>query len=149
VIDYLQNVPVDAATPRTEAEATTYVAQGLKGLAMETGARVIAVAVADRRGLRSNRVRFSDLRGSSALQYEADVGLMLNNKHDVLSRQQLIANLSAAEKTRGWVVISIVKNRAGRSILDLEYAWQPAQFHMTPTGDFVRERLVDGKTILE
>ena len=149
VVDYLQKVPVDSRELQPETEVSTHLTQGLKTLAMEMGVRVIAVAASDRRGLRSNRVRFADLRGSSALQYEADVGLMLNNKHDVLSRQQLIANLTAAEKTRGWLVVSVEKNRAGRNIVDMEHALQPAQFHMTPGGDFVRERLVDGKTILE
>lgn len=149
IVDYLQKVPVNTANLQPETEVTTHLAQGLKSLAMEMGVRVIAVAASDRSGLKSNRVRFSDLRGSSALQYEADVGLMLNNKHDIMSRQQLIANLSAAEKTRGWLVISVEKNRAGRNILDMEHALQAAQFHLTPVGDFVRERLVDGKTILE
>jgi replicative DNA helicase len=94
-------------------------------------------------------LRFSDLRGSSALQYEADIGLMLNNKHDVLSRQQLISNLSKAGQMRGWLVMSLEKNRAGRNIVDMEYALQAAQFRLAPSGDFVRERLVDGKVILE
>ena len=74
---------------------------------------------------------------------------MLNNKHDVLSRQQLIANLTKAERTRGWLVMSVEKNRAGRNVVDMEYALQPAQFYLSPSGDFVRERLVDGKVILE
>jgi replicative DNA helicase len=149
VIDYLQKVPVDMASLQPETEVTTHLAQGLKDLAMETGAQILAVAASDRPGLRSNRLRFSDLRGSSALQYEADIGLMLNNKHDVLSRQQLISNLSKAGQMRGWLVMSLEKNRAGRNIVDMEYALQAAQFRLAPGGDFVRERLVDGKVILE
>jgi replicative DNA helicase len=94
-------------------------------------------------------VRFEDLRGSSALQYEADVGLMLNNKHDILSREHLIANLTKAEQMRNWVVMSVEKNRAGRNAVDMQYVLQAAQFRMVPTGDFVRERLVDEKVILE
>jgi replicative DNA helicase len=149
VVDYLQKVPVDTAMLQPETEVTTHLTQGLKNLAMEKGVRVIAIAAADRPGLKQNRVRFSDLRGSSALQYEADVGLMLNNKHNVLSRRQLIANLTEAEKTRGWVVLSVEKNRAGKNIVDMEHLLQAAQFRLSPSGDFVRERLVDGKTILE
>ena len=149
VVDYLQKVPVDRAHLGPETELTTHVTQGLKTLAMEKRIRVIAVAASDRPGLKTNRVRFADLRGSSALQYEADVGLMLNNKHDVLSRQQLVANLTKAEKTRGWIVMSIEKNRAGRNVVDMEHAMHAAQFHIAPSGDYVRERLVDGKTILE
>ncbi|MGD2165483.1 MAG: DnaB-like helicase C-terminal domain-containing protein, partial [Anaerolineae bacterium] len=132
VVDYLQKVPVDAGGLQPETEVTTHLAQGLKNLAMETGVQVIAVAASDRPGLKSNRVQFADLRGSSALQYEADVGLMLNNKHEVLSRRQLIANLSQAEKTRGWLVLSVEKNRAGRNIVDMEHALQAPQFHLSP-----------------
>jgi replicative DNA helicase len=116
---------------------------------MSLGVQVIAVAAADRPGLQSKRVRFEDLRGSSALQYEADVGLMLNNKHDILSREHLIANLTKAEQMRNWVVMSVEKNRAGRNAVDMQYVLQAAQFRMVPTGDFVRERLVDEKVILE
>jgi replicative DNA helicase len=149
IVDYLQKVPVDTRSLQPETEVTTYLTQGLKNLAMETGVQVIAIAASDRPGLKSNRVRFSDLRGSSALQYEADVGIMLNNKHDVMSRTQLIANLTKAEATRGWLVMSVEKNRAGRNVVDMEYPLQAAQFHLVPHGDFVRERLVDGKVILE
>jgi replicative DNA helicase len=149
VIDYLQKVPVDVARLQPETEVTTHLAQGLKDLALETRTHFIAVAASDRPGLQSNRVLFSDLRGSSALQYEADIGLMLNNKRDVLSRRQLIANLSKAEQARGWLVMSVEKNRAGRSVVDMEYALRAPQFYMMPSGDFVRERLVDGKVILE
>lgn len=149
VVDYLQKIPVDSGALQPETEVTTYLTQGLKELAMALSVQVIAVAAADRPGLQSKRVRFEDLRGSSALQYEADVGLMLNNKHDILSRQHLIANLAKAEQMRNWVVMSVEKNRAGRNAVDMQHALQAAQFHMVPTGDFVRERLVDEKVILE
>jgi replicative DNA helicase len=149
VVDYLQKIPVDRAVLQMEAEVTTHLTQGLKELAMSLGVQVIAVAAADRPGLQSKRVRFEDLRGSSALQYEADVGLMLNNKHDILSREHLIANLTKAEQMRNWVVMSVEKNRAGRNAVDMQYVLQAAQFRMVPTGDFVRERLVDEKVILE
>lgn len=149
VVDYLQKIPVPAATLQPETEMTTHLTQGLKELAMSLGVQVIAVAAADRPGLQSKRVRFEDLRGSSALQYEADVALMLNNKHDIVSREHLIANLTKAEQMRNWVVMSVEKNRSGRSAVDMQYALQAPQFRMRPSGDFVRERLVDEKVILE
>jgi replicative DNA helicase len=149
VVDYLQKIPVDLAALRPETETTTHLTQGLKELAMALGVQVVAIAAADRPGLQSKRVRFEDLRGSSALQYEADIGLMLNNKHDIVSRQHLIANLSKAEQMRKWVVMSVEKNRAGRNAVDMEFVLQAAQFRILPTGDFVRERLVDEKVILE
>jgi replicative DNA helicase len=149
VVDYLQKIPVDTAALQPETEVTTHLTQGLKELAMSMRVQVVAIAAADRPGLQSKRVRFEDLRGSSALQYEADVGLMLNNKHDIVSRQHLIANLAKAEQMRNWVVMSVEKNRAGRNAVDMQYVLQAAQFRMMPTGDFVRERLVDKKVILE
>lgn len=149
VVDYLQKIPINAATMQPETEVTTHLAQGLKELAMSLGVAVIAIAAADRSGLKSKRVRFEDLRGSSALQYEADVGLMLNNKHDIVSREHLIANVFRAQQMRNWIVMSVEKNRAGRNAVDMEYAVEAAQFRLRPTGDFVRERLVDDRVILE
>ncbi len=149
VVDYLQKIPVHADGLRMETEITTHLTQGLKDLAMRTGARVVAIAASDRPGLKSTRIRLADMRGSSALQYEADVAVMLNNKYDIVSREHLISNLTQAEQMRNWIVVTMEKNRAGRTAVDMEHAFQPAQFRLAPTGDFVRERLVDEKVILE
>ncbi|MCC7352514.1 MAG: AAA family ATPase [Anaerolineae bacterium] len=149
VVDYLQKIPVDMATLQPETEVTTFLTQGLKELAMSMGIQVIAIAASDRPGLKAKRMRLADLRGSSALQYEADVGLVLNNKHDIVSREHMIYNPSQAETMRSWVVMSVEKNRAGRNALDMEYLLDAAHFRMATTGGFVRERLVDEKVILE
>ncbi len=149
VVDYLQKIPVDVDTLQPETEVTTFLTQGLKELAMSMGIQVIAIAASDRPGLKAKRMRLADLRGSSALQYEADVGLVLNNKHDIVSREHMIYNPSQAEAMRSWVVMSVEKNRAGRNALDMEYLLDAAHFRMVTTGGFVRERLVDEKVILE
>ena len=60
-----------------ESELTTYLAQGLKELAMSAGLRILAIAASDRDGLQSKRMRLHDMRGSSAIQYEADIGAIL------------------------------------------------------------------------
>jgi hypothetical protein len=117
-------------------------------MAMALGIRVVAIAAADRMGLKSKRMRLSDLRGSSALQYEADIGLVLNNKYTILSREHMIYNLSAAESMRNWVVMSVEKNRAGRNAVDMEYQLDAAHFRIVPKGDFVTDRLVDEKLTL-
>ena len=148
VVDYLQKVPVAHGELTPETEVTTYLTQGLKELAMALDVAVIAVAASDRIGLKTPRMRLSDLRGSSALQYEADVGLILNNKYAILSREHMIYNLSAAEAMRNWVVISVEKNRAGRNAVDMEFALDAAHFRMVASGDFVRDRLVDEKVVL-
>ena len=148
VVDYLQKIPVDRSALTPETEVTTYLTQGLKELAMSHGVAVIAIAASDRMGLKAKRMRLSDLRGSSALQYEADIGLILNNKHAIVSREHMIYNPTAAEAMRGWVVMSVEKNRSGRNAVDMEYQLDAAHFRMLQDGGFVRERLVDEKVVL-
>jgi replicative DNA helicase len=149
VVDYLQKIPVARAVLEPETEVTTHLTQGLKEMAMALGVQVVAIAAADRSGLKSKRMRLADLRGSSALQYEADIGLVLNNKYAILSREHVTYNPLAAESMRDWVVMSVEKNRAGRNTVDMQYQLDAAHFRIAPQGDFVRERLVDGKAVLE
>lgn len=149
VVDYLQKIPVHAASLRPETEVTTFLAHGLKELAMGLGVQVIAIAASDRLGLRASRMRMADLRGSSALQYEADIGMILHNKHTIVSREHLVYNLARAEGMRNWVIMTVEKNRAGRNTVDMEYTLDAAHFRIVPHGGFVRERLVDEKVTLE
>jgi replicative DNA helicase len=148
VVDYLQKIPVNWSALQPETEITTHLTQGLKELAMALGIRVSAIAAADRPGLKAKRMRLADLRGSSALQYEADIGLILNNKYAIVSREHVVYNPAQAEAMRNWVVMSVEKNRAGRNTVDMEYALDAAHFRIVPTGGFVREQLVDEKVAL-
>ncbi|HHX65195.1 MAG TPA: AAA family ATPase [Chloroflexi bacterium] len=143
VVDYLQKIPANDSTVQTEDEITTLLAQGLKELAVSMQIQVLALAVSDRTGLKAQRMRLADLRGASALQYEADIGLVLNNKYEIVSREHLVYNRTQADTMRNWVVMSIEKNRAGINSVDIEFALDAAHFRMVPDGDFVRERLVD------
>ncbi len=149
VVDYLQKIPVDSAALEPETEATTVLAQGLKDLALETGLRVMAIAALDHEGLRQKRMRLSDLRGSSALQYEADVGLIFNNKYDIVSREHLVYNERQAPDLQRWLVMSVEKNRSGRARVDMEYALDAAHFRLISKGSYVRERLIDDRLTLE
>jgi hypothetical protein len=148
VVDYLQKIPVDAAVLEPESEATTFLAQGLKDLALETGLRIVAIAALDHEGLRQKRMRFADLRGSSALQYEADVGLIFNNKFDIVSREHLVYNERQAPELQRWLVMTVEKNRAGRARVDMEYALDAAHFRLIAKGGYVRERLIDDRLTL-
>jgi len=148
VVDYLQKIPVNWGELQPETEVTTFLTQGLKEMAMARGARVVAIVASDRTGLKSKRMRLSDMRGSSAVQYEADVGLILNNKWSIVSREHLVYNPAQAETMRNYVVLSVEKNRAGRSTVDMEHLLDAAHFRIAPRGDFVRERLVDDKVVL-
>jgi replicative DNA helicase len=148
VVDYLQKIPVDFRTLEPETEVTTFLTQGLKEMAMVLRIPVIAIAASDRMGLKAKRMRLFDLRGSSALQYEADIGLILNNKFAIISREHMVYNPSQAGEMRNWVVMTVEKNRAGRNAVDMEYFLDAAHFRMVPKGGFVRERLVDEKVVL-
>lgn len=149
IVDYLQKIPVHRAGLTPETEITTFLTQGLKELAMDLGIRVIAIAASDRPGLKAKRMRLADLRGSSALQYEADIGLVLNNKWSIVSRDHLVFNPTQSQAMRDWVVVSVEKNRAGRNAVDMEFPLDAAHFRFVTTGRFVRERLVDEKVALE
>ena len=148
VVDYLQKIPVKWSAVQQETEVTTYLTQGLKEMAMSMGIRVVAVAASDREGLKAKRMRLADLRGSSALQYEADIGLMLNNKFAIVSREHLVYNPTQGQEMRNWVVMSVEKNRSGRNAVDMEYALDAAHFRIVSRGRFVRERLVDERVTL-
>lgn len=149
IVDYLQKIPVDRELWQTEDEVTTHLTHGLKEMALSKGIQVIGIAASDRLGLRAKRMRLADLRGSSALQYEADIGIMLNNKHDIVSREHLVYNLAQAGAMRNWIVVSMEKNRAGFHAVDMEFAIDAPHFRIVPEGDFVRERLVDEKVVLK
>jgi len=149
VVDYLQKIPVDHAVLGPDVDETTYLTQGLKEMALSKGVYVIALAASDRAGLQANRMRFTDLRGSSALQYEADIGLILNNKYTVVSREHVVYNPAQAQDMRNWVVMTMEKNRGGRNSVDIEFPLDAAHFRIVPKGRFVRERLIDDRVTLQ
>ena len=148
VVDYLQKVAVPGDVP-DEAERVTRVVEGLKDLALRTARPVVAVVASDRAGLGpATRTRLSHLRGSTALAYEADVALLLNGKHAIVSRQHLVYG-GDADRFRSWVVCSVEKNRSGGSGLDLEFRAHLDHGYVDPHGGFVREALVDDRVHLE
>ena len=148
VVDYLQKIVVDRAQCGDEDQATTFLMHGLKEMALAHQIQMLVIAAADRAGLQGQRMRFADMRGSSAMQYETDIGLVLNNKFDIVSREHLVYNISDAEAMRNRVVLTLEKNRAGRHAVDLEYVFDAPHFRFQTNGDFVRERLMDGKLVL-
>jgi replicative DNA helicase len=143
VVDYLQKVLVPNG-PAEESERTTTVVEGLKDLAIDRSVPVLAIVAADKAGIEiGKRMRVGHLRGSSALAYEADVVLVLNNKFDIVARHHLTYNLGNAERFREWAVLSIEKNRFGRDGIELEYRKRFDQGRFESTGQAVAEQLVD------
>jgi replicative DNA helicase len=143
VVDYLQKVAVPGGSDREE-ERVTVVVEGLKDLSMEMKVPVVAIVAAERSGLvAGKRLRVHDLRGSTALAYEPDVILLLNDKYDVVARHHLVYDLSNADRFRGWAVLTIEKNRSGLDRIDLEFRKRFDQGRFDPDGQTVSEQLVD------
>lgn len=149
VVDYLQKVLVPHG-PAEEAERTTTVVEGLKDLAIDAALPVLAIVAADKLGGDSGRrMRVNHLRGSSALAYEADVVLILNDKYDVVARHHLTYNLGNAERFREWAVLTVEKNRFGRDGVELEFHKRFDQGRFEPEGRRVAEQLVDDRIFTE
>lgn len=145
VVDYLQKVPHDGGLP--EAERVTRVVEGLKDLAMTQGIAVIAVVAADREGLTAPRLRLHHLRGSTAMAYEGDVVLVLDEKVHVVSRAHLAYDAVRAREFTHEVVLTVEKNRSGLAPVDMEFRKDLAHFRFDPDGRYVAERLVDERFV--
>lgn len=149
IVDYLQKVYAPGSFI-SEEEQVTKVVEGLKDLAMETDTAVLAIVAADMEGITAGRrLHIYHLRGSSALAYEPDVVLLINEKYDVVARHHLVYDVSGAERFRDWVVITIEKNRSGLDRVDLEFRKLFAQACFDPGGRRVAERLVDQRVYTE
>jgi replicative DNA helicase len=149
VVDYLQKVYVPSGS-ELEEERVTKIVEGLKDLALEMEVPVFAVVAADKEGLvAGRRLRVHNLRGSSALAYEADVVLLMNDKYDVVARHHLVYDVGNAERFRNWVVVSIEKNRSGLDKIDLEFRKRFEQGRFESDGNPVAEQLVDERVFVE
>jgi replicative DNA helicase len=149
VVDYLQKVPVPDGPP-SEEERITVVAEGLKDLALRLQCPIIAIVAAEREGLvAGKRLRVNNLRGSSALAYEPDVILLMNDKYDVVARHHLVFDVGNAERFRSWAVMTIEKNRSGLDKIDLEFQKHFEQGRFETKGNVVSEQLVDERVFVD
>lgn len=142
VVDYLQKVAVHPE-PIDEAAKVTQVTEGLKDLALSRRVPVLAVVAADRDALDSRRLRLHHLRGSSALAYEADAIVLLNDKAQCVSKVHLSYDPVRARSFRDWVVCSLEKNRRGPADVQLEFRKDFTFYRLDPSGRHVNEQLVD------
>jgi replicative DNA helicase len=149
VVDYLQKVPVPHGPP-TEEERVTLVVERLKDLTLDLGVPVVAIVAADKASLvPGKRMRVHDLRGSSALAYEADVVLIINDKYDIVARHHLVYDLGNAERYRQWVVLTVEKNRHGVDGVELEFRKQFAEGRFDSNGQYVVEQLIEERVFTE
>ncbi|MHB1004257.1 MAG: DnaB-like helicase C-terminal domain-containing protein [Chloroflexota bacterium] len=147
-IDYLQRVPV-YPEPESEADKVTKVVEALKGMALAHDISVVSIVAADKEGLKAQRLRLHHLRGSSALTYEADIVLILNEKYRVVSKTHIAYNLHKAQAFHDWLICSIEKNRAGRDQLDIEFQKKFEYCCLDPRGGEVQEVLVEERIYTE
>jgi replicative DNA helicase len=149
VVDYLQKVAVPGGAA-FEDERVTVVVEGLKDLALAAAVPVLAVVAADKEGITAGRrLRTHHLRGSSALAYEADVVLVMNDKYDVVARHHLVYDVANAERFRDYAVVTVEKNRNGLDRIDLEFRKRLDQARFDPEGRVVGEQLVDERVFVE
>ncbi|HYI23654.1 MAG TPA: DnaB-like helicase C-terminal domain-containing protein [Candidatus Limnocylindrales bacterium] len=141
-VDYLQRVPV-YPDPPTEAEKVTAVVAQLKDMALGLGVAVVCVVAADKEGLKAARLRNHHLRGSSALNYESDVILILNEKYHIVAKVNIEFNPHQAQRFRNWTIVSVEKNRAGRDAVDLEFEKHFEYSCFNPNGRQVQEKLIE------
>jgi replicative DNA helicase len=149
IVDYLQKVHVNGNIPE-EDERVTQVVEGLKDMALDEDVPVLAIVAADKSGIQQGkRMRVNNMRGSSALAYEADTVLILNDKYDVVARHHLVYNVGNVERFRHWAVMTIEKNRNGQAGADLEFFKRFEQSRFDPDGQIVAEQLTDERVFVE
>jgi len=148
-IDYLQKIAIYPERAVDENDKVTIIVEGLKDIAMTYNIPVVSIVAADREGLRSKRMHLYHLRGSSALDYECDIAIIMNNKFHILSKDHVSFNPYKSESYRDWVVFTLEKNRAGRAMIDVEFRMYPQHFSFNPKGNLVEQKLIDEKIIVE
>jgi len=111
IVDYLQLVrPAERRANR--AEEVAEISRGLKLLARETGACVVAMAQLNREGAKREKPSLTDLRESGSIEADADQVILMHRPSDDLPEVELI----------------IDKNRHGpRGIAQLQVAGAYAQ----------------------
>ena len=89
--------------PRREGDLRGQRAQG-RG-APRRRCPMISIVAADKEGLKASRLRNHHLRGSSAINYEADIILILNEKYQIVAKVNIEFNPYQAQRFRDWVVV--------------------------------------------
>ena len=144
VVDYLQKVSI--ISNLGEDERVTLVVEALKDLAIEVQIPVVALVASTQAGIApGHRLQVHELRGSSALAYEADVILLLNEKLDVVAKHHVAYDPRSAERFRQVVVLSVEKNRSGKADIHMEFRKEFEYCRFDPAGNLVGEQLADSR----
>ena len=137
--------PEGAADPRAgpESEKVTYVVNGLKDIALTEKRPDDRDRRRRQGGPQGRRLRNHHLRGSSAINYEADVILILNEKYHIVAKVNIEFNPYQAQRFRDWIIVSVEKNRSGADNLDIEFQKHFEFSCFDPTGRPVQEKLIE------
>jgi replicative DNA helicase len=146
-VDYLQKVAIFPERANDENDKVTIIVEGLKDIALTYNVPIVAIVASDREGLKSKRLHLFHLRGSSALDYECDIAIIMNNKYHILAKDHVSFNPYQAKQYRDWVVFTVEKNRAGRAMMDMEFQLHAPYFAFDPRGQQVQQQLIDDKII--
>lgn len=95
VVDYLQLMRSPEASGRaSRVEVLGEISRGLKILARETGACVVAMAQVNREGMKHSdgRPKMSDLRESGSIEADADQVILLHRPNDGLPELEVIVD---------------------------------------------------------
>jgi replicative DNA helicase len=141
-VDYMQKVP-QIPEPENEGEKVTYIVNGLKDIALSEEVPMVCIVAADKEGLKAQRLRNYHLRGSSAINYEADIILIMNEKYHIVAKVNIEFNPYQAQRFRDWIVASIEKNRSGADNVDTEFHKHFDFSCFDPTGRPVQEKLIE------
>jgi replicative DNA helicase len=143
LVDYLQKMPLRGHSG-DESSRVTIVTEMLKDMSLELGCPIVCISAADREALGSgHRMRTRDLRGSSALAYEADLVMILSSKENIVSREHLVYDLGSIRRFRRWAVVTIEKNRSGQGQVELELQKDFEHGRFYPQAQVVTERLIE------
>ena len=148
IVDYLQKVSV-RPEPDNENEKVLRITESLKELALSQHVPVVAVAAAGETGLEAQRLRMHHLRGSSAVAYECDIAIIMNDKYSIVSKSHVAFDPVRASAFRRAVVFSVEKNRGGPAGVDVEFEKHFGSYRFDPVGSYVAERLIDERIATE
>ncbi|MEJ7754147.1 MAG: hypothetical protein WKF38_03090, partial [Candidatus Limnocylindrales bacterium] len=119
------------------------IVNGLKDLALSMDVPLFSIVAADKEGLKAARLRNHHLRGSSAIDYEADVILILNEKYSIVAKVNIEFNPYQAQRFRDWVILTVEKNRGGQTSVDLEFQKHFEYSCFDANGRAVQEKLIE------
>lgn len=142
IVDYLQKIPSEDSDAIARSRRAV---EGLKDMAMHHDIPIVAMASLTSVGLEARKLRLSHLDDTSAIAFEADVVVLLNDKMDAVAKAHLSYGGDVSKDFPNWVVWGVAKNRSGPNLVNLEFRKDFTHFRFHPEGRHVSERLADDR----